>query len=414
MFVKLKNLSLLMALGRLACLAAGAQNWQPTTLPNKSWSGVAVSAFGTKQVAISYFDWSYYLSTDTGRTWTSNSEPQYNSMSGSWTCIASSALGSTLLAGNVSSSLWVSTNSGAGWNSNNVPGVSAWGAVACSADGSKLFAAVGGNGQSPGLIYMSTNAGATWNPTGATNDLWMGLAASADGNKLVAVSGGSDSYAGSVYTSTNAGATWMRAMAPSNFWHAVASSADGTHFAAVTAKAGLPFAGDPGNIYTSSDSGVTWKSNNVPSDYFETVAISGDGSRVLASAVLPFSSVNTYYSADFGTTWISNNVPASAYSVAVGASADGGLLLAAPAGGQPEESQTVVSPMLSLAPAGQKMILSWLASWNNFPIQQSSNLVTWATVHYNLSLEGFDFTNLQLQVSLPFTNNLIFYRLATP
>ena len=100
--------------------------------------------------------------------------------------------------------------------------------------------------------------------------------------------------------------------------------------------------------------------------------------------------------------------------VSVGASADGGLLLAAPAGGQPEESKTVVSPTLSLAPAGQKMVLSWLASWTNFPVQQSSNLTAWTTIPYIPTLYAFDYTNLDLQISLPFTNNLMFYRVATP
>jgi hypothetical protein len=57
-----------------------------------------------------------------------------------------------------------------------------WDAIASSADGTKLAAAVG----FLGTIYLSTNAGSTWKATSAPTLAWQTIVSSADGNKLVA------------------------------------------------------------------------------------------------------------------------------------------------------------------------------------------------------------------------------------
>ena len=62
-----------------------------------------------------------------------------------------------------------------------------------------------------------------WTPTGAPETNWSSVACSADGSKLVAAV-----FGGLIYTSTNSGSTWVAASAPTNFWWSVASSADGT------------------------------------------------------------------------------------------------------------------------------------------------------------------------------------------
>ena len=393
----------------MMCIGARAQNWQPTGLTNSYYDRAAMSADGSKQFITSYLTYSYYLSTNYGEIWTSNSEPQVSLESASqsaYVTMAASADGSIVVAAGVTNWLYVSTNSGVSFYSNAVPDVAAWGAVASSAEGSKLYAAAGSSSWPPGAIYSSTNLGVSWNLTGSPTNVWVGMAASADGNKLVAVSGGA--YQGVICTSTNGGTAWSQVPGSSNYWTSVASSADGTHLAAVTFKDAYPV---PGHVYTSVDSGLTWKSNNVPTDYFESVAISADGKRLLAAGSSGFSPVHTYFSTDFGVTWSSNNVPPNGFSVGVAMSADGGILVAAPLGDRPYEARSIVSPVLHVNPAGPNTVLGWIVPSTNFILQQSADLVTWAAV---TNVPVLNCTNLQEQVAVTATNGAAFYRLTTP
>src|SRR5262245_46707196 len=66
------------------------------------------------------------------------------------------------------------------WTETSAPTTN-WAALACSADGGKLVAAVDGGG-----IYVSQDFGATWTQTGAPITNWSSLASSADGTKLFA------------------------------------------------------------------------------------------------------------------------------------------------------------------------------------------------------------------------------------
>jgi len=151
------------------------------------------------------------------------------------------------------------------WTQTPAPSES-WYAVASSADGTHLVAAVGDGG-----IYTSTDAGATWVQTPAPSESWYAVASSADGTHLVAALGG-----GGIYTSTDAGATWAQTPAPSETWWAVASSADGTHLVAVV---------EAGYIYTSTDAGRTWApQSSAPSSSWSAVASSSDGAHLVALA----------------------------------------------------------------------------------------------------------------------------------
>jgi hypothetical protein len=98
-----------------------------------------------------------------------------------------------------------------------------WSAVASSADGSHLAAAVNG-----GLIYISTNSGTTWFATSAPSTNWSALVMSADGSQLTAAVNG-----GLIYSSTDSGASWVAANVPVSNWRAVATSADGAEMVAV-------------------------------------------------------------------------------------------------------------------------------------------------------------------------------------
>ncbi len=65
-----------------------------------------------------------------------------------------------------------------------------WIALASSADGNKLAAAVYG-----GQIYTSADSGITWTPRDNSRN-WLGMTSSGDGNKLAAIVAG-----GQIYTS---------------------------------------------------------------------------------------------------------------------------------------------------------------------------------------------------------------------
>jgi hypothetical protein len=133
---------------------------------------------------------SIYTSADSGNTWTSNNMPNEE-----WSCVASSADGSTLAAVAFDGVIYTSTNSGNIWISNNVPN-QRWSSVAMSADGSKL-AAVAFVPIYPynGAIYTSADSGNTWISNNVPNQRWSSAASSADGSKLVATV-----FSGGIYT----------------------------------------------------------------------------------------------------------------------------------------------------------------------------------------------------------------------
>ena len=126
-----------------------AQSWLQTSAPITNWYAVASSADGGKLVAVGRGDYSgaisdhtagpIYTSTDSGVTWTQTSAPI-----AMWCAVASSADGTTLIAGTgpfyPGGLVYISTNSGATWESASIPS-STWTSVACSADARVLVAA---------------------------------------------------------------------------------------------------------------------------------------------------------------------------------------------------------------------------------------------------------------------------------
>ena len=393
---------------------AFSQAWTPTSAPNNYWSFIASSADGGKLIA-GGFNWNCSTSTDSGASWTSNSEPQSGSMIGSWYRMASSADGTKLLATSVGSVVWVSTNSGVTWLSNNVPDVIYWGPVAMSADGNTLVAAAGGRSHPPGSIYISTNWGVSWNATSAPTNVWVGVASSTDGTKLIAAA--AVPWSGVIYTSTDSGGTWTQAGVPSNYWSAVASSADGSRMVAVyfNATNGVPGVYLPGHIYTSADSGVTWVSNSLVAGNWETVALSADGNTLLAGGQI-YNNTDLFVSIDFGVTGTSLLLSSdyfSGYIISIALSADGGKLFAATLEGLIYTSQSVVAPQLNLTLLGGNLGLSWLVPSTEFGLQENSDLATtnWADV---TNLPVLNLTNLHNEVFLSPTGSSGFYRLKTP
>src|SRR6266851_4148873 len=122
------------------------------------------------------------------QTWTQTSAP-----SNYWYALASSADGRTLVAaigggGGQNGPVFVSTNSGVSWSTAEGASTTYRASVASSADGTKLWAATWDPIHNSGAVYLSTNSGANWNSAGGGGGV--GIASSADGTKLALVNPG--------------------------------------------------------------------------------------------------------------------------------------------------------------------------------------------------------------------------------
>ena len=202
-----------------------------------------------------------------------------------WTCVASSADGTKLVAVVYNGYIYTSSDSGASWvlrNSSPVNTAARRTCVASSASGTNLAVGVDG-----GYIYTSTDSGVHWAQQTGSGDgslRWSALASSSDGVNLIAATTGSSS--GKVYTSSNLGTNWLAQTVSSvanASWSSVASSADGSHLAAVYNA--VTSGGISGNIFTSDDFGATWtERNGAPTAAWSSVASSADGSQLAATA----------------------------------------------------------------------------------------------------------------------------------
>src|SRR5436190_15739008 len=111
------------------------------------------------------------------------------------------------------------------WTQTSAPS-NFWFALASSADGRTLVAAIGGGGGQNGPVFVSTNSGASWSPTdGSSTTYRASVASSADGTRLWAATWDGIHNGGTVYFSTNSGANWSSAVGAAG-GAGIASSAD--------------------------------------------------------------------------------------------------------------------------------------------------------------------------------------------
>lgn len=250
--------------GLLYTSTDSGMSWTPQTngIANagvQNWSSVASSADGTKLVAVVYGG-QVYTSGDSGATWM----PQANAGTRNWYAVASSADATKIAVVVSSGQIFVSTNSGIFWNAHGTS--QGWEAIAASADGTMFVATAYG-----GQIYTSPDSGSTWFAHDNSRN-WIPVASSSDGAKLVAAV-----YGGAIYTSTNSGANWSPqttgvANGGNQNWVSAASSSDGSH---------LVLSANGGQIYTSTDSGATWTARD-SSRVWSSVASSSDGTKLVA------------------------------------------------------------------------------------------------------------------------------------
>jgi hypothetical protein len=398
--------SLLLAVATLGGLSivvnpALAQNWTPTSAPDKYWNRVVSSADGNKLAAFSYLQ--VYTSTNAGTSWISNSLP---SCATACAAAAGSADGLILVAGDVCGWIYTSTNAGATWITNNVP-FGTWYAVASSADGSKL-AALSWSGN---LLYTSTNSGTSWTSNSPPNPnflTWRMMASSADGSKLaiagtISTNGGA-TYFGWIYISTNSGATWQITSAPKTNWCSIACSADGSKlFAAAYDNSVF---GIQNGLFKSTNSGATWTTLTIPGDLLQciTVACSTNGNTLII-APSSYYTGGIYTSTDSGATWITNNVPTASWS-SVASSADGSKLVAAKYPGPIYTWQ--YRPTLCVSSSNTNLVVSWASSpfAAGYILQQNNDLApaNWTTVGSPVNDDG---TNISVTIS-PLIGNSYF------
>lgn len=360
------------------------------------------------------------------QSWTQTSAPTKT-----WQALAMSADGSKLVAAVNSGGIYTSTDFGATWISNNAPVVT-WDAVTSSADGTRMAAAYLGG------IYTSTNGGATWNPSAVPSYYWFSLACSADGTLLAAETPSGNA----VYVSTNFGISWKANSFPTGIYdgRSVGLSASGNRLAA---------GNNVGIILVSTNLGVNWSATNHFTGNFNSIAVSADGATLAAV----YGGGTVYTSTNGGVSWTSTNVAnsdfvsiagsadgtrlftvggtssaVSAFSTnsgvswttnsqpgpnwrAVASSADGNCVATAAYNGGIWLSRTVAPPHLNIAPSGSLAKISWTLPSTNFVLQQSADLHNWATLAVSPTL---NLLTLQEEVTVTPTNANSFYRLTTP
>ena len=205
---------------------------------NADYSDIAASADGSQMYVVGNSVIGVSASSDSGHTWNRVGSTY---ISGTYRSIACSANGKVVYAEpGTGGTIKISTNSGVTWTNSSFSATNT--AIACSADGSKVFTgniACSGNGTylakiSAG-IAISTNGGSAWfNIPAPLFGTPTCLAASSDCTKLVA--GVSN---GLLYASANLGASWTPVTVTNQFWSGVWLSPDGSKFAGTVNTSGI-------------------------------------------------------------------------------------------------------------------------------------------------------------------------------
>jgi hypothetical protein len=323
-----------------------------------------------------------YISTNSGNTWTRiTNSPLGPAFLGGVAIAADGTKIFTPLISNTIPRTWIflSPDHGATWTPTGFPSTKSTNYyVACSADGSKVIAALAN-----GPIFYSTNGGVNCYTSSVPNATWNALASSADGRRMVAAANG-----GAIYFSGDCGTSWTPGNLPAQFWNSVCASANGK------------WVGATGNqSYISSDAGGTWRTNHIAG---QTIACSANGTNWLIVGGQIYTSTNS------GADWQTNLASAQWNAGAI--SADGSeIIVVGTAQGTWLGSETP-SPQLNIQPQASAVILSWLIPSTNFVLQQNSDLATtnWTTISNNPTL---NFTNLNQELNLPISTSNTFFRL---
>ena len=265
----------------------------------RDWTAIASSADGMRLIAAAESDY-LYTSTDSGETWTQRRP--IDSGTRSWADVAMSANGSRILAvSGYSNEAFTSDDGGVTWVRRANYGVGSSKSLqsaAISSDGRKMAYSTG-----DGYVYISDDYGETWtdvSPSGVIGFPISAVAMSADGSKMLATyrNNPSRSY---TYTSSDGGLTWTANTDAglSSGWRDAAMSADGQR---------MIVGNNGGYLHISDDGGATWTERqpkgNVTGDW-RAITVSSDGMRIMAADYGPSngSGAYVYTSVDGGISW---------------------------------------------------------------------------------------------------------------
>lgn len=230
-------------------------------------SGIACSADGQKLV-VAGRDSGIQLSDDSGVTWT----PPAIQVGGEDVGVACSADRTVIVTGGS-----FSVDSGQTFQPRSGPSRIA----GCSADGSTLMM-----GNVLSTILLSDDGGSNWDVIQPSGGILSAGTVCGDGSLLVA-----GEQAGPLLLSSDGGATWTSG--PLGAWNAVAASHDGSRIYA---------GGWNSALYISADRGLTWTEQGLPRNIL-SIACSADGRRLIAVEGELFSSTQVVTSIDYGQTW---------------------------------------------------------------------------------------------------------------
>ena len=230
---------------------------------------------------------------------------------GSWSALSCSADGSKMVAAIDYGSLYTSSNSGETWVVVDNTGVSdgrRWSALTSSANGRFIFAAMG----DMGYIYSSSDYGISFLAhEDLGSQMWSAVACSIDCSHVVATFVG-----GNITFSSDYGVTWAYYQ-PTLYspWTSVASNSDGTRYFAGTFGGELMISYDAGNSWSAMVAAGSREWCSVSSSY--------DGLKLIAGTCSEY----LYMSIDGGVTWTNNGVRGHWRSLST--SADGSVVVAA-------------------------------------------------------------------------------------
>ena len=251
----------------------------------------------------------------------SNSQYQWSptpsGVSGSWTSVASSMDGTTIVLGGTDDVyIGTYTASDSHWTlrPQGIPGH--WAGVTYSSDGTHIYAAphTDINGH---MGYIHQYVSGHWSPSPNAYGNWTSVACSSNGAVAVATQGsnsmGGRTVYGNLFVSTDEGAAWrIPDRVGMGVWTSSAVSLDG---AVMVAAQEVDETGYAGQIWTSTDAGISWTSNG-PHMNWSSVGMNSNGTLMLAAAG---GGGAVYASSNFGETW----TPTSQNGNRVGVSPDG-------------------------------------------------------------------------------------------
>jgi len=200
-----------------------------------------------------------------------------------WTAIACSNDGTKIFAGGRNIPLWHSTDSGSTWSSSDhdFGGTYALDDIDCSSDGTYVIA-VNGSG-----VFTSSDSGATLIKRSPPTGIYNGCCSSSTGAKMAICPS-----SGYIAVSSDYGASWtQKTNSGSRAWRGIACSSDGAKLVAIV---------NSGYIYTSTDSGDTWTERTASSTRAWIAVCSSDDGVNLAAAV---TGGYIYTSTDSGAGW---------------------------------------------------------------------------------------------------------------